>query len=103
MTTVESRIGSVVIPLLPINRRTFDILRHELRALRIRTVNAVNPTYYSRVRRLRLRHDLSVNLGSGGKGLPNWINVDLTPHGDQRCVLTYDGHYLLPAAQSYAF
>jgi predicted SAM-dependent methyltransferase len=71
-----------VLPLLPINRRTFDILRHEFRALRTRAFNIINPAYHSRVRRLRLRRDLSVNIGSGGKGLPNWINIELIPARD---------------------
>jgi len=82
VTTVKPRIGSVVLPLLPINRRTFDILRYESRAWRVRAVNMISPSYHRLVRRLRMRRDLSVNIGSGGRGLPNWINVELNPMRD---------------------
>ena len=82
MTTLRSRIGSVVIPLLPINRRTFDILRHELRAWRTRLGNALDPRHHVRVRRLRKERGLSVNVGSGGRGLDGWVNIELRPARD---------------------
>jgi predicted SAM-dependent methyltransferase len=82
VATLRSKIGAVVLPLLPINRRTFDILRHELRAWRTRLINTVNPAYYRRVSHLRSQRDLSVNIGSGGKGLPNWVNIEVLPMRD---------------------
>lgn len=77
MPTLKSRIGQLLLPLLPVNRRAFDIVRHELRAWNRRTLNAVNPLYHANVRELRARRELSVNIGSGGKGLPDWINIEL--------------------------
>lgn len=77
MATLKSKLGSVLIPLLPVNRRTFSILRHELRAARTRAFNAANPFYHHRVANLRSRRDLSVNIGSGGKGLPDWVNIEV--------------------------
>jgi predicted SAM-dependent methyltransferase len=85
--TFKSRVGSKVIPLLPFSRRTFDILRHELRAWRTRVANACSPAYRARVRRLRADRDLSVNVGSGGRGLPGWVNLDVTVHGDDTLAL----------------
>jgi predicted SAM-dependent methyltransferase len=82
MATLKSKLGSVLLPLLPINRRTFDILRHEFRAWRARAINTVNPAYYRRVSRLRSQCDLSVNVGSGGKGLPKWVNIEVLPMRD---------------------
>ena len=82
MATLKSQLGSVVIPLLPVNRRTFDILRHELRALRTRAINSVSPGYYRRVARLRSQRNLSINIGSGGKGLPDWVNIEVIPMRD---------------------
>jgi predicted SAM-dependent methyltransferase len=79
---LKSRIGRAVIPMLPVNRRTFDILRHEFRTLRARLFNFVNPIYYIRVGRLRQQRELSLNVGSGGRGLPNWVNIDLARHRD---------------------
>jgi len=78
MTTLKYKIGTVVLPLLPINRRTFDILRHELRALCTRSLNAVNPGYWTKVRQLNRSRNISLNVGSGGRGLPGWVNVELT-------------------------
>lgn len=80
--TLKSRIGSVLIPFLPVNRRTFDILRHELRAMRTRAFNAVNPAFHWRVHDLRRREGLSLNIGSGGRGLRDWVNIELTRHRD---------------------
>ncbi len=75
MATLKSRIAAAV-P-LPVNRRTFDILRHEFRGWQTRTFNLLSPGYRARVRRLRNRRGLSVNVGSGGKGLDSWVNIEL--------------------------
>jgi len=96
VSTLKSKLGSVVIPLLPVNRRTFDILRHELRALRTRAFNAVSPAYYCRVSGLRSRRDLSVNIGSGGKGLSDWVNIELIAMRDT--TLCLDIRHRLPLA-----
>lgn len=87
MGTLKSRLGKVLIPLLPVNRRVFDVLRHELRALSTRCGNALNPAYHLRVRKLRSTRGLSVNVGSGGKGLPGWVNLDVVQHGDDTLAL----------------
>jgi predicted SAM-dependent methyltransferase len=87
MTTLKSRIGSVVIPMLPVNRRTFDILRYEMRALGTRLRNSLSPVYHSRVRNLRRQRGLSLNLGSGGRGLAGWVNVELIKHRDSTLCL----------------
>lgn len=81
-STLKSKIGSVVIPLLPVSRRTFDILRHELRAMRTRALNVVNPSFHMAIHRLRRREGLSLNIGSGGRGLQDWVNIELIRHRD---------------------
>src|SRR5436190_2446065 len=87
MTTLKSRIGNWLIPRLPINRRAFDIARHELRAMRTATLNLINPSYHLRVAKLRRARDLQVNLGTGGRGLEGWVNVDLTRVSDTTLAL----------------
>ncbi len=82
VTGVKSRIGSVLRRVLPINRRTFDVLRHELRALGTTVGNALNPSHHCIVARLRRRRELSINLASGGRGLKGWVNVELRPAAD---------------------
>ncbi len=96
MTTLKSKLGSVLIPLCPVNRRTFDILRHELRALRTRALNTVNPAYYRRVSELRSQRNLSINIGSGGKGIPGWVNIEMIPMRDT--TLCLDIRHRLPLA-----
>ncbi|MEI9804115.1 MAG: hypothetical protein WDN48_06140 [Pseudolabrys sp.] len=82
MTTLKSRIGAVVIPLLPFNRRTFDILRYELRAALTTLLNTISPARRAQMRSIARQCDLSINVGSGGRGLPDWVNIELTRHGD---------------------
>lgn len=94
----KSRIGAAVLPHLPIGRRTFDTLRYEWRALRARSVNAINPAYYFQVKRLRRQNNLSVNIGSGGKGLAGWLNVELIRMRDT--TLCLDVRRRLPLADS---
>jgi len=78
VATLKQRIGQALIPRLPISRRSFDILRFELACLMQRLRNAVSPQYHFKLKRLRKRRSLSVNLGSSGYGLPDWINIDAT-------------------------
>jgi predicted SAM-dependent methyltransferase len=82
VATGKSKIGRVVIPLLPVNRRTFDILRHEWRAFMTNSANRLNPLAIAKVAYLRRQRNLSINIASGGFGLPNWINVELRPARD---------------------
>ena len=98
MATLKSKIGAFVIPGLPINRRTFDILRYELLALGTRALNVVNPSHREKICELRKRKDLSVNVGSGGKGLPGWVNIELHRHHDT--TLQLDIRHPLPLADN---
>lgn len=82
MTTLKSRIGRHVLPLLPVNRRTFDIVRYEVRAARTRLTNRLSPAFHGKVAKLKREHDLQVNLGSGGRGLPGWVNIEMMPAND---------------------
>jgi predicted SAM-dependent methyltransferase len=82
MPTVKSKIGKVLIPLLPVNRRTFDILRYELNAWIARTRNALNPLYWFAIWQIQKQRCLSINLGSGGTGKPGWINIELRKYRD---------------------
>lgn len=77
MATLKHKIGQVLLPLLPINRRGFDILRYESRATRRRLLNALSPNYWAKVHELQRSKDISLNVGSGGTGLPGWVNVEL--------------------------
>ena len=80
---LKQSLGRWLIPRLPGGRRTFDILRFEAGSLWQRACNGLNPAYHRRLRALRKMPAISLNVGSGGRGLPGWINIDARPaHAD---------------------
>ncbi|OGW91500.1 MAG: hypothetical protein A3D28_02880 [Omnitrophica bacterium RIFCSPHIGHO2_02_FULL_63_14] len=82
--SVKSRIGALVIPRLPVNRRTFDILRFESNCLWHALKNALNPFYHARVAHINAGPGWGLNVGSGGRGRADgrWVNVDARKHRD---------------------
>ena len=80
--TFKNRLGSHILPWLPFNRRTFDILRHEVNAAFLQVKNFANPAFHFRKNAVRKKTGLLVNLGSGGRGLDGWINTDIGRHRD---------------------
>lgn len=98
MTSFKSRIGQWAIPLMPVNRRTFEILRHEVRAWRTNFLNVFSPNFHLKVAELRRRTDLQINVGSGGKGLAGWVNIEITPAKDT--TLCLDIRRPLPFAEA---
>ena len=79
MATLTSRIGQVLVQRLGLNRRVLNVLRHELRTIRIAFGNVFNPFKRRTIRRLQASRELSLNVGAGGCGLPDWVNIDVTP------------------------
>jgi predicted SAM-dependent methyltransferase len=73
---IKHELGKKLIPLLPVNRRTFDVFRFELNATKNRWLNSISPRYHSRLARVRAQQGISVNLGTGGRGLEDWVNID---------------------------
>jgi predicted SAM-dependent methyltransferase len=73
---LKQGLGRFVIPRLPVNRRTFGILRYEFGSIARTLLNAANPHHHIRVHRLRRAPDLSLNIGSGAFGLEGWVNMD---------------------------
>lgn len=94
--TFKQRLGVYLIPHLPVNRRTFDILRFELNAFMTRILSKVDPRIRQRVQALANRDDLRLNLGSGGGEAHGWINMDV--HAIGRDTLRWDIRRRLPFA-----
>ena len=92
MATIKSKIGRVIIPLLPVNRRTFDILRYELQALVTTTSNFLNPLTLRQSRELKRSRDLSINIASGGDGLPGWSISNFSARKTLRYPSIFDGN-----------
>lgn len=78
--TLKHRIGKVLIPRLPMNRRTFNILRFETNAFVTLLLNRISPIRRLYLRRLQSEHCLRVNIGSGGSGAEGWVNIDIRRH-----------------------
>ena len=76
--TIKQRFGKWLIPKLPFNRRTFDILRFELNAAVTTLLNVVS----IRIRRTRSelskQEHLNINLGSAAAGHSDWVNIDVS-------------------------
>ncbi len=82
--TIKQRIGQWLIPKLPINRELFTELRFEANSWACNLRNRISPAYRREVRRLRGQTGLSLNIGSGGRGIAGWVNTDAVRHpGDQ--------------------
>lgn len=99
--TLKQRLGRWAYAHAPFSRRVFDILRGEFRFARQRWANALLPWRRARLRRLRTLRGVSLNVGSGGRGRPDWINLDASPHhADLYC--THDLRRPLPLADDSA-
>ena len=97
--TVKQSIGRVLFRTMPVSRHVFDHFRLELNAFWVRLLHRTSPRYRARIRDLRRRRDLLVNLGCGPFGrATGWVNLDLAPieHGYMRT----DCRRWLPMADS---
>ncbi len=95
--TWKHRLGTWLLPKLPVNRKTFDLLRFEANAAVTRALPRVSPRHARRLAAIRRQRDLCVNVGSGGTGVNGWINLDIgRGHLDQ--TLPWDIRHSLPFA-----
>jgi predicted SAM-dependent methyltransferase len=78
--TLKQRVGRWTASRLPINPELLSELRFEGNAWICRLRNNLSPTYRAKLRRLRRENGLSLNIGSGGRGIPGWVNTDAVGH-----------------------
>lgn len=99
--SLKQQIGRWVYAHQPFSRRTFNTLRFEARMAVQRGLNRVLPSRRRKIARLRTLRGVSLNVGSGGRGQPDWINLDASPHhADLYC--THDLRRPLPLADGAA-
>lgn len=96
--TLKQRLGAWLIPKMPVNRRTFDILRFELNAFMTRILWRGDPRTRKLIKSFANRDDLRLNLGSGGDEVNGWINMDVHAVGPD--TLRWDIRRRLPFADS---
>lgn len=92
----KQRLGSFLIPRLPLTRESFDHLRLGLNTGLLSINNRFNPLVRKKINRLKQQKDLSVNIGAGPFGKPGWVNIDLFKHPN--ISLQYDCRKNLPFA-----
>lgn len=73
--TLNSKLGRALRAVLP-NQRAYTIVRFETRAALQRLRSSTSPELRKRIAALATARGLSVNVGSGGRGLPGWLNID---------------------------
>lgn len=78
--TIKQRIGKYIFQNMPISKHVFDHFRLELNAWVVRLMHRVHPFYLLKIKSLKSRKNLLVNIGCGPYGLEQgWINLDLYP------------------------
>jgi len=79
MPTLKQRLGSWLIPRLPVNPWVFRTFRVELNAMLVRLLNVIHPGWVAKGRTLHRQRGLLVNVGCGPFGQKDWVNLDLFP------------------------
>lgn len=80
MTTLKHRIGKLLLPWLPISEKSIRLIRFELNALITRLCVRFWPATKRKLKNINAGAPISLNLGSGGRGKPDWINIDIVRH-----------------------
>lgn len=97
--SIKHTIGKLIMPMLPVNKRLLDIIRFEVGCWWQRMGNFINPFYHYKIYKLKKTSDLLVNFGTGGRGLPGWVNIDArSSHKD--LYIAYDVRRRLPFANN---
>lgn len=96
--TFKQKLGSWLIPRLPINRHVFNHFRLELNCWYIRNLHQLHPCYKTKINYLKQQQNLLVNVGCGPFGKPDWINLDLYSHPN--VTLRTDARKNLPLADN---
>ena len=107
--SLKKHLGDLLIPKLPVNLHVSGHIRVELCAWWVRTLHKLHPEYRAKIKNLRKKRNLLVNIGSGPYGKPNWVNLDLynQPHltlradtrrqlplADESCIGIHVEHFL---------
>lgn len=98
--TFKQRIGQHLFARIPITRFLFDQLRVEINAVNVRLANNLLPSRRRRLKEIRQKRDLLVNVACGSQILKDFINLDFIPyHSD---VVAWDCRFGLPLVDKTA-
>ena len=96
--TLKQKIGTWLLPYLPVNNHVFNHIRLELNAWIVRTLFPLNPFYIIQLTKILRSHNLLVNIGCGPFGKENWVNIDLFSHPN--LTIRYDSRKKIPLADN---
>jgi predicted SAM-dependent methyltransferase len=95
MVTLKQRVSRWISPRLPFGPRTLGILRYEINAAITTTLGFASPKLYHERNKLVGQDHLKINLGSGGKGISGWVNIDVS-RGQKDLTFPWDIRRRLP-------
>lgn len=98
--TLKQRCGRFLFPRLPITRFLFDQLRFEANGWIVRSKYVALPWCRARLRALRSRRGVLVNVACGPQVLPGFVNLDLLPATAD--VMAWDCRRSLPIGDASA-
>jgi len=85
--TLKQHLGGWLARRLPISAELLRELRFEANCWWCRLRSRLSPSHHRTLRRLRGKKGLSLNVGSGGRGLPGWLNTDAVGHPSDQTFL----------------
>jgi predicted SAM-dependent methyltransferase len=92
--TPKQKLGTLLIPRLPVTRENFDRIRFEMNAFRVKLNYAVNPLAMRNLSRVKKLKGISVNIGAGPFGTEGWTNIDMFKY--KGVSLVYDCRQKMP-------
>jgi predicted SAM-dependent methyltransferase len=75
--TFKQSLGRFLLPKMPVSRHVFNHMRGELNAIFVRILHQLHPAYIIKIRKLKLKRDVLLNVGCGPYGQAGWVNLDL--------------------------
>ena len=75
--TFRQNLGAFLKKVTPLNTPTFNLMRFEIGCLWRRALHPFSIKRRKTINSLRKQSELSINVGSGGKGESGWVNIDI--------------------------
>ena len=98
--TLKQRVGRLLFSRLPITRFLFDQLRFEVNGWIVRSKYRALPWWRSRLRQIRARRDVLLNVACGPQVLEGFLNLDLLPASAE--VMAWDCRRSVPVSAGAA-
>jgi predicted SAM-dependent methyltransferase len=74
---IKQHLRIFVLRFFPINQRTLFLLRREFVSILLNFISLFDIIRHYKIHALKKCYPISLNIGSGGMGIPGWINTDI--------------------------